>query len=437
MADRMAKAMSARMASENLASENELLDTVSKTIETLGKTTRITGSEEINGDENLAARNVFIRHEKNIINMPLQKVNLEVPSFYYRKRSEIQNPTVVGLKINPYSYGEEVDQPLLSIENAHDVKQINVETPSGIESSVFEKKCDPTSYQIMKIYPERGLETLVWVTPGNKSHAFDMYFDYGIIPDPDKLIFRDLIPLPSNTFTHKFSLRKCESELECQILDEDDPEGTETGSPFGFKIPLKGELDFCFSKFGDKCQIVFALTLNDIDPTSTSTVRVETINAGCRTLVKGGHEWDRTTCSLSLRSTLNRTVCDCHATEDAFSVTSDILVPPRKLDFAAIRSPNMDGPLIMIISFSVGLITVYLLGTFYAQRHDRLDKRNLAINDLRKYHQNAADVGTYLIVIGTRFLVFVCKSTFHSQSRKSTPQTLRLKVRKNKPKRER
>ena len=173
-------------------------------------------------------------------------------------------------------------------------------------------------------------------SPENTSQSIEVFLNYGRFPDPDKMIYRDKITLPSTSFEHEFSLRECKTENECIGLEFDDPD-RENADQWGIQIPQAGEIDFCFHDFGDNCQVVVAMRLNEIEPEKAAKVQVESANAGCRVLGNDKQNWDRQSCKVSKSTTLDSTICKCNTDgTSSFSVTSDLFVPPRKLDFDSI-----------------------------------------------------------------------------------------------------
>ena len=149
-------------------------------------------------------------------------------------------------------------------------------------------------------------------SPENTSQSIEVFLNYGRIPDPDKMIYRDKITLPSTSFEHEFSLRECQTENDCIGLEFDDPD-RENADQWGIQIPQAGEIDFCFHDFGDNCQVVVTLK-----------VQIESANAGCRVLGNGKQNWDRQSCKVSKSTTLDSTICKCNTGgTSSFSVTSD------------------------------------------------------------------------------------------------------------------
>ena len=365
-AKKLEQAMSMKMQKANAEKQEKLLETISKTTQFIAEISKTKPPGTIIGDETLLAAKTDITNSTNFI-LPLHNIVFGVPE--YRRRSS-NSPSLVAMKNNPFGFGEASDQPMITVNDANAVDSVNVKIKSGLVPETHTKEIKSSSLQIMKITPKRSHELFIWITPANLSQSIEVYYQYGYIPDPDKMTHRgDKISLPSNTFTNIFSVRECSDETDCEKIDRDDPEGIESGSPFGIRIPTKGEIDFCFHKFGDKCKVVLALRLNDIDKDAVSEVTVETVNAGCRLLKTGERSWSRQKCSVSLKTTPNATVCDCDSTQDdSFSVTSDIFVPPRRLDFGAISSTAFsDAASVTIVTFCVALITMYLFGSFYAQ----------------------------------------------------------------------
>ena len=167
------------------------------------------------------------------------------------------------------------------------------------------------------------------------------------------------------------AIRQCQTEADCIEKDISDPHGEIHGHPFGVHFPIDGELGLCFHDFGDNCRVMLALKMIDIDLDATSEVEIETLNVGCRTLVQGSQTWARNECSVSKASNSNWTVCECNPEQDSFTLSTDVAVPPRSLNFDSIKSANLNAASVIIATFSVALLTLYLFGIFYAQRNDR------------------------------------------------------------------
>ena len=359
------RVMSMEIQEANAAKQDKLLETITRSSDFLSEMSKMKPPGTIVGDEVLLATRTDITNTTTF-RLPLHEINFDVPLLQRRLSS---SPSLVAMKNNPYGFGEEVKQPLITMNDADAVNGVTVKIVSDLNPQTQIKKISAANLQILKVTPKRHHELFVWFTPSNASQSIEVYYEYGYIPDPDKLLYRHKIVMPTNTFMNEFSVRKCNDETDCEKIDRDDPEGFEIGSPFGIRIPKQGEIDLCFHKFGDKCKIVFALRLNDIEKDAETEVAIETINTGCRMLNKGQKSWSRDKCSVSLKTTPNSTICNCDSTEtNSFSVTSDIFVPPRRLNFGAISSTAFSNAAsITIIMFSVGLLTVYLFGTFYAQ----------------------------------------------------------------------
>ena len=94
-------------------------------------------------------------------------------------------------------------------------------------------------------------------------------------------------------------------------------------------------------------------------------VQIESVNAGCRILGKDKQNWNRQSCKVSKSTSIASTICKCNTDgTSSFSVTSDIFVPPRKLDFDTIKATTLNKGHVSFISFSMALVTIYLFGLF-------------------------------------------------------------------------
>ena len=399
---KLEKAMLGKIHEQNAEKEKKMLNAVTNSIDVLINVAENVEGDGFFGDENLAAKKTKIENEETNVELPLHGITVKVDPNKYKHKRSLSSPSMVGIKSNPYAFGEKVDQPALQMRDAGDIDQLVVRTKASNPPVLADKTITAANAEIIKLQPTRGQDMMVWIRPKNMSHSFDFWFNYGYAPIPDQLVYRHHFKLPTNTFTEMMAIRQCETEADCIEKDMNDPHGEIHGHPFGVHFPVEGELGLCFHDFGDKCRVMLAIKLIDINLDATSDVEIETLNVGCRTLSQGSEAWDRNECSVSKASNSNWTVCECNPEKDSFTLSTDVAVPPRSLNFDSIKSANLNAASVIIASFSVALLTLYLFGIFYAQRNDRKDEINLKINDIRTLDTASNfDTDCYLIVIDT------------------------------------
>ena len=76
-------------------------------------------------------------------------------------------------------------------------------------------------------------DMFIWVNAAG-DESFEAFVNFGAIPDPEKLLYREKISLPSTKFDHEYSATECpnDSNKDC------------SGNPYGIHINAK-ELNLC------------------------------------------------------------------------------------------------------------------------------------------------------------------------------------------------
>ena len=62
---------------------------------------------------------------------------------------------------------------------------------------------------------------------------------------------------------------------------------------------------------------------------------------------------------------------------------TDIFPSPGSLNFDNVAQTSQSESGKIFLGFNFGILSFFLIGMFYAQRYDRLDKSQLEINDIR------------------------------------------------------
>ena len=114
-----------------------------------------------------------------------------------RRRSTKEPVVVVGIKDNPYNYGDSKNSPVLKLSGLKGLKTIKYDLlNTGIERKNLTKITNPASYTIMQIKPIENEDLLIWINPlESPTRAdvqlprFEIYLEFGIPPDPDRLVF--------------------------------------------------------------------------------------------------------------------------------------------------------------------------------------------------------------------------------------------------------
>ncbi|CAC5416734.1 PKD1L2 [Mytilus coruscus] len=116
---------------------------------------------------------------------------------------------------------------------------------------------------------------------------------------------------------------------------------------------------------------------------STTIVEYEIIGAtvGCRVWDTAKQKWDKTSCQLSIASTINETICEC-SSPPGNSFATTFYVPPNTIDFGSVFEKFDLKNNAAVFATVVSLVLLYILLCVWAFRQDRKDHTRWALSYL-------------------------------------------------------
>ena len=134
------------------------------------------------------------------------------------------------------------------------------------------------NYKVMRFVPgEIFTDMFIWLN-GTKSGSYEVFINFGKPAEPEKLIFREKITLPSTKFDNEYSATICASKSDDKNC---------FGDPYGIHID-HSELTLCRHQF-KKCIIFVSVAAkNLISPSIKTDVVYQTV--ACSAL--NGTKWE-------------------------------------------------------------------------------------------------------------------------------------------------